>query len=133
MNFLYQKETYIPFQLGDAAGIVFFAHAFSLAHEVYELFVQQTLNITWDNWFNHPEWIVPIKHSQASYHLSLKVGSTYLIGLNIKKIGKTSFILHFSFMEKEALFCEVETVHVFCNRHTLQKEPIPSLILEKFN
>jgi len=132
MNFLYQKETYITFQLGDAAGIVFFGHVFSLAHEVYELFVQQKLNIRWEKWFNHPEWIIPIKYTQASYHFSLKVGSTYLIGLNIKKIGTTSFILNYSFMQNERLFCEIETVHVFCNRQTLQKQPIPSFVLEKF-
>jgi len=131
MNFIFIKETYIPFHLGDAAGILFFGHLFSLAHETYELFVQKKLTILWQNWFDHPDWIVPIKQTHSCYYHPVKVGSSYQIGLSIKKIGVSSFVLTYQLIQEQTLFCEVETVHVFCHRDLFQKIPIPPSVLVK--
>ncbi len=132
MSILYQREIYIPFHLGDAAGILFFGHVFSLAHEVYEFFVQEKLNISWTEWFNHPKWIVPIKQTQASYQLPLQIGKTYLVSLSLKQMRTSSFVLVYQFSQKGQIFCEVETVHVFCDKKTFQKCFIPVFIKDKF-
>jgi len=131
MKVAYRKELYIPFHLSDAAGILFFGHIFSLAHEAYEFFVQEALNISWDDWFNHSEWVIPIKQTQACYHHPISVGSIYFFNVNVKKIGITSFVLTYQLAQHDRLFCEIEMVHVFCSRHTKQKVPLPIFIKEK--
>lgn len=130
MTYTYEQEIYIPFQLCDAAGIVFFGHVFALAHEVYEKFVQEKLHISWDRWFNHPEWVIPIKQTQAEYFAPLFAGQKYFVSLSIQQVTSSSFTLSYHFQKEKLLHCRIETLHVFCNRKLKVKQPIPTEINE---
>lgn len=116
----------LPFHLTDSAGILFFGHVFSLAHQAYEHFIIQQVGYPWQIWFQNPEWIVPIKHAEAHYLRPLLAGQECTIDILLTALSSSSFTLTASFLQQQALACQVKTVHVFCNRSTQQKMSIPS-------
>lgn len=129
----FEHEIFIPFQLSDGAGIVFFGHVFSLAHEAYEHFVQEILCYSWDSWFNNPEWILPIKQSKAQYSAPLMSGQKYVIDLSILQITLSSVTFTYLFHQSGKEYCRVETTHVFCDRAMKKKQPIPLEIHARLN
>jgi acyl-CoA thioesterase FadM len=118
---------FIPFHLTDAAGIVFFGHVFTLAHQVFEHFVIHQLECPWSFWFQNGEWVVPIKQSEAQYLQPLHAGKDCQIELIVTTLTTSSFTLNSTFYQQN-LCCIVKTVHVFCHPLTKQKTPIPPSI-----
>lgn len=125
----FQKDLFIPFHYVDAAGIAFFGHIFTLAHQTFEAFVMETLQCPWHHWFHHPEWIVPIKNTEANFFAPLLAGQTCQIQLKVKEIRTSSFCMHYDFFQNEHLCCTVKMSHVFCDRIKQQKIPIPTQLL----
>jgi acyl-CoA thioesterase FadM len=121
---VFHCSLFIPFHLSDAAGILFCGHVFSLAHQAFEQFVIHHLGCDWESWFQHPDWVVPIKHAEAHYHVPVQSGQECRFELVIDSIATTSFALSTSLFQKNHC-CTVKTVHVFCDRATKQKIPIP--------
>lgn len=116
----------IPFHLTDTVGILFFGHVFSLAHQAYEHFIIQQVDCPWGTWFQNPDWMVPIKQTEAHYMRPLLAGQECTIGILLTTLSSCSFTLTASFTQQQVLACQVKTVHVFCNRSSKQKMPIPS-------
>ncbi len=133
MSLFFEKKIFVPFHLGDPAGILFFAHLFSLSHEVYEFFIQEKLHICCNDWFHHSQWAVPIKSSNSIYYLPMKVGLYYFVRLSVIQIGRTSFVLRYQFFKECLLHGQVETVHVFCERSSFKKMAIPSFIQQNLS
>lgn len=121
---------FIPFHLSDAAGILFFGHVFSLAHQAFEQFIIQQLECDWESWFRHPDWVVPIKHAEANYLFPVQTGQECRFEIMIGSIATTSFTVITSLFQQNHC-CTVKTVHVFCNPHTKQKIPIPSRFMSR--
>lgn len=126
----FHHVTFIPFHLADTAGILFFSHVFTLAHQAYEQFVILHLGYPWDNWFKSSEWIIPIKHAEALYHAPIKAGQECLCNVTLESIGDSSFTLSTELFQKE-LSCTIKTTHVFCDPHTKKKMAIPLMVLER--
>lgn len=122
---MYQHEVFVPFALGDPGGVVFFGHAFSLAHQAYEQFVVQTLGISWNDWFHNRKWVVPIYQTQATYHKPIYAGDNLKITLSVKSIRTSSFELEYQMVQKENHCCQLQTIHVFCDKLSQSKIPIP--------
>ena len=57
-------------------------------------------------------------------------GQKYLVGLTIQQLGSSSLSLAYRFEKERKEHCLVEIVHVFCNRITKTKQPIPPEINE---
>src|SRR5947208_826750 len=113
---MYQKELFIPFHLADPAGVVFFGHAFTLAHQALEAFVQEELALPWAIWFQHEEWLAPIRHAEADYVKPLRVGLPCTVEIEIAVLGDSSATFHYTFYQEQVKCCSVKTVHVFCDR-----------------
>lgn len=126
----FQCSLFIPFHLCDTAGILFYGHVFALAHQAYEQFVIHQLECPWENWFHHPDWVVPVKHAEAHYHSPVKAGEECRFELVVDFIGTTSFSVITSLFQQN-LCCTVKTVHVFCSPVTKQKIPIPPHFLTR--
>jgi acyl-CoA thioester hydrolase/1,4-dihydroxy-2-naphthoyl-CoA hydrolase len=124
----FKQTIFIPFHLVDAAGVLFFSHVFTLAHQVWEHFIIQSLNLSWNHWFQHPEWIVPLKHVEAEYKKPLFSGQSCEIQLQILEIRASSFHICYHFYQNDRWCCIVKMVHVFCDRLTGIKQTIPSPI-----
>lgn len=109
----------------DAAGILFFAEVFPLAHQAYERFVCEELRIPWNEWFANPRWVVPIRHAQADYRLPIPGGIEIFLDIHVAEIRTHTFILQTAFVLGEQKACVVDTVHIFCDRQSGRKVPIP--------
>ncbi len=129
----YSFFCFIPFHLADPAGILFFGHVFSLFHQAFEQFVIDQLECSWNLWFQNPDWIVPIKQTEAHYLSPLRAGQECLIELSVSSLSSSSFTLTSSFHQQQQLCCVVKTIHVFCHRLNKQKIPIPSNLLFQLN
>lgn len=123
-------DQFIPFHLADPAGIVFFAHVFTLCHQAYEKFVTTNLAFKWQEWFQNPEWILPIRATHASYQAPLFAGQECHIHLALSKLTPSSFTLSFQFLQPH-LCCEVTTTHVCCTKLTQTKRELPLVIRER--
>jgi acyl-CoA thioesterase FadM len=128
---VYCYPCFIPFHLADPAGILFFGHVFTLAHEAFEHFVIDAIQSPWTDWFQNSEWIVPIKHAEANYMRPLQAGDECQIELVVTDLSASSFTMNAAFIQQH-LCCEVKTVHVFCSRAQKQKIPIPSFLFARF-
>lgn len=121
----YSYSCFIPFHLTDSAGILFFGHVFSLAHQAYEQFILQQVGYSWETWFQNSTWIVPIKQAEAQYICPLLAGQECQIDISLTTLSNSAFTLTSSFIQQQTLACQVKTVHVFCDRSTKQKVAIP--------
>lgn len=124
----HRHSCFIPFHLADPAGILFFGHVFTLAHQALESFVVDRLQCPWPLWFQNPDWMVPIKAAEAQYFHPLKAGQECQIELVVTAISTTSFTLASS-IQQQRLCCMVKTVHVFCSKASHRKIEIPSSLL----
>lgn len=129
----YRTVIFIPFHLSDPAGIVFFGHLFSLAHEGWERCLVEQLNLSWKEWFQHPEWIVPIRHATADYYTPLYAGQSCDVILSIIKGKRSSMSIESHFFQEERRCSIVKTVHVFCDRKSGMPCPVPPLFSNLFN
>lgn len=127
MSATYRYHCFVPFHLADPAGVLFFGNAFILVHQAFEHFVLHQLVCPWNLWFQNPEWIVPIRHAEAQYFLSIQAGQECQIELAVSSLSNSSFTLSSS-IQQNGLCCSIKTVHVFCHRETKQKMPIPSAL-----
>lgn len=125
-------QVFISFELVDSANILYFSRVFELSHQAYEVMVSKQLGFVWNDWFNHPTWTVPIKHTEAEYILPLRGGQYYEILSSVKQVGDTSFIIEHRFLQNQTVYCNVKTVHVFCDRLSGTKIPIPFDLKAKF-
>ena len=119
----------VRFQEADFRGILFFARILQLAHEVYEDFVVAELGVTWDEWFGSPDWIVPIKHAEATFHRPLRPGRRFQAEAGIGRLSESSFELVTRFFETggpvRELCAETRTIHVFVDNR-FRKTAIPA-------
>lgn len=127
----YESKIFIPFHMADPAGIIFYGHVFTLAHEALEDYIQQHVQIKWEEWFNNKEWFVPIKESYADFKRPIFVGKECQVKVQPTSIGKTSIGFLYSFSQMGNLCCEVKTLHVFCDKITKSKRGIPESIRKK--
>lgn len=127
----YKTQIFLPFHLADPAGIIFFGHVFTLAHQAYEEWISKDLGIQWDDWFKNPNWIVPIKHAEADYMRPLIAGKICEVNLQLAEIRTSSFRLDYAFNLNGEVCCIVKHVHVFCERSSMKKIDIPLSIKPK--
>ncbi len=122
----FKQDILIPFHLVDAAGIMFFAHVFTLAHQAWEQCIIHSLKIAWSQWFQNPEWIVPVKHVEADYEKPLFSGSLCQIELEILEIKTSSFTISYHFYQQGLKCCTIKMTHIFCDRLSGKKRDIPA-------
>lgn len=125
MTKTFDYEVFIPFYWSDPAGILFFGQSFSIAHLAFEQFVIHKLSMKWNEWFQNPAWIVPVKQAEAHFSIPLFAGKNCLVKLQIADIRTSSFTSFYHIFQDEKECCVVKTVHVFCDRQTKQKQDIP--------
>lgn len=112
----YSFETFVPFHFADPAGILYFGQAFTMAHQAFEHFITDSLDIPWEEWFKNKEFIVPIRHAEVDYTSPILAGKNVSIEISISQLGKTSFTSLYHFFQEKKLACTVALVHVFVNK-----------------
>lgn len=128
MSAIWQKDFLVGFDECDSAGVVFYGNYARLSHRLIEQYLID-LGLRWKDWFQSPEWLVPIRHLEVDYQRPLHVGVNARGQVMIEKLGDTSVKFLTRFMDAEGrVAAEVRSVHVFVNPETMDKRAIPDII-----
>ena len=124
---MYKYQTVIRLHLTDAAGVVYFANIFVLAHECYESFLDQNSSIR--SIIEQGEFIIPIVHAEADYRMPLKLSEKVVIEMSLNKTANSSFELGFTFInESSQVAVEVKTTHTVLQQNTRKPVEIPQFL-----
>jgi len=126
----FSRVVTVRFDEGDPRGILFYGRVQELAHRVFEEFVVAELVARWEDWYLADDFIVPIRHAEATFHRPMRPGHAYEAQLSVTKVGESSFEVRVRFVEVETLdplvCAETRVSHVFADPRRFQKIPIPS-------
>lgn len=125
---MYRKAFSYPCQARlheiDAAGVMFFASYFRLAHDAYESFMLEI-------GFGLPELLrrgsqLPLVHSTADFLQPIRHGDSFEIGVHIAQIGDTSFTVEYVFLNDQGMqAARLQTRHVLINPENRQPMALP--------
>ena len=119
----------IKFHEVDAAGIIFFANVYKIAHDAYQDFLF-SLNFE-ENYFESKKYAIPLVHSSADYLKPIKFNDNITIEIKVVKLGDSSFELSYNFLnEKNEVMAQVETVHVMIEKENFKKTAITEELKE---
>ncbi len=111
----------------DAAGVMFFAHYFRLAHDAYEAFMIQI-------GFSLAELIskrsmLPLVHSEADFLLPVQHGDILTISLRLERIGNSSFTVSYRFLNQRGQeSARLKTAHVMLNPELRKPMALPEAL-----
>ncbi len=116
----------------DPAGILFFGRVFELCHQAYESMVDG-FGLE-ENYWNNPDYIVPILNAESHYHMPIKYGDNIRVEIKVTNLKSSSFELSYTLInESSEKCCEVRTVHVFVDKKTWKKNPMNEKISRGFS
>lgn len=111
----------------DPAGIIFYSRLFDFCHSAYEQLVE-SFDLDEDYWDN-PEYVVPIIHTECDYYKPIKYGDEIDIRLSVSNLKSSSFELTYNLLLNDEKCAVVKTVHVFVSRENWNKMNIPDNIM----
>ena len=120
----FQIEVPIRFHHADAAGIMFFANNFVLAHDAYEGFIA-SLGLEFAEWFQSKTMAAPIRHAEAEYFSPLRAGDTATITVEVEHVGRSSFKLAYTFTTAAGRHARITLVHACMNIEKRTKMDLP--------
>lgn len=126
----FEIEVPIRFHHADAAGIMFFANSFVLAHDAYEGFVKE-LGLDFSTWFESDTMAAPIRHAEAEYFQPLRAGDTVSITVNVEHVGISSFKLSYTFTTPKGLHSRITLVHACLDIKKGAKMDLPEDVRRK--
>lgn len=107
----------------DAAGVVFFAQLFCMAHQCYEAFLESN-DTSLGELLN--EMSIPIVHSSADYFRPMTLSDEIYVELEITNIGNSSFEMAYSFNTKNReTYAKCKIIHTVLNTDTKKPITIP--------
>ena len=122
---MFTYDTTVKLHQTDAAGIVFFARYFDIAHDAYEAFMK-SIGFGFDRIIPHEGLLLLVAHAEADYKQSLAVSGSAKVRMTAEKIGRSSFVLKYEIRDSEnRLAGELRTVHVAVARETGEKTRLP--------
>ena len=120
---MFTYTTKIRLHHTDAVGRIFFNQIFTLAHECYEDFLSSIYPMA--QFRQSGDFLLPIVHAEADYHVPLKVGQNITLNMSLEKLGQSSFHLIYKVETDEGVLAvTVRTSHVCVDRQT--QKPIPT-------
>lgn len=125
-------ERHVRFQDVDAAGIVFFARAFDLVHDVYVEHLRARGHDMARTLEQGP-YVMPLVHAEADYKAPMRFGDAIRIELQRAEFGATSFTLFArirSATDPRRVHCNTRTVHVVVDRADFRPVTVPDAIRE---
>lgn len=121
----------VAFDEADGEGIVFFGNYFRLAHRALEVFLP-SIQIPWPDWFKNAEWAAPLRHVEADYLMPLRPGEMFEVSVKVSEVGESSVSFSYEFHSPLGQpIAKIKTTHVFIDRKTMRKRPIPAAFRER--
>lgn len=117
---MFTHQTTIRLHHTDAAGLLFFAEQFKLAHDAYESFME-SIGYAFAPLLRSSTYLLPIVHAEADFGAALSTGDKITIQVVAERIGDTSFTLGYTLLRNGAeMVGTVKTVHVLIDKRTGQ-------------
>jgi len=119
-------KTNVRMHLTDAAGVVFYANLFVMAHDCYESWLEQYISLSE---ILQKDIQIPIVHAEADYRLPIRLSDPITIELALVKKQSTSFAIQYTFVNADGQqAAQVQTVHAVIGSHTRQPIEIPAYL-----
>ena len=123
---MYKYNTVIRLRDTDAAGVVFFAAYFEIAHDCYESFIDIT------NVINNDDFIITVVHADADYTLPLCAGDEITVQMTLAKTGRCSFTLEYELVRQDGTSAaKIRTVHATVSKKNSRPLKIPDAIKKR--
>ncbi len=108
----------------DAAGLVFYAEVFVLAHECYESFLEeQGMSLAS---MLEGDYIAPIVHAKADLKAPMRMSDKITIEMELARTGKSSYELACKFTNEQGkITANTTTIHAVIDKNTSKPIRIP--------
>lgn len=117
-------EFKVPLQETDHAGVMFFAHLFSHAHDAYAR-LMESMGFPLHQIIEAREYHIPLAHAAADYLAPMRHGQSIQVQIDIERLGSSSFTLTYEFSSDDGLCARASTRHVVIDPATANPAPIP--------
>lgn len=118
----------VAFDEVDGEGIIFFGNYFRMAHRALEDHLPR-LGIEWQEWFANSEFGAPLRHAESEFLKPIGAGETYQVEILVQNLGDSSVQFAYRFLNhKDEEIAKLKTTHVFIDRRTRNKMPVPQKI-----
>lgn len=124
----FETKTSIRLHDTDAAGVVFFANYFRMAHTAYEEFLQ-SIDCGLEQIIGESDYLILIAHAEADYLRPFRLGEEISISIRATKIKRVSFELTTEIKDGEGwAVANVRTVHVAVEKVTSRTVGLPEIL-----
>lgn len=122
---MYEIELPIRLHQTDAAGVLFFGNYFSLAHDVYEQYLQ-SIGFDFRSIINERPYLILIVHAESDFHKPVYVADTVRVAMSVVKIGHTSFEMAYHIKsDKTGGEAKLKTTHVVVDKESGRPTRLP--------
>jgi len=123
--FMFEYQTTIQLHNTDAAGIMFFANYFKLAHDAYEAFLE-SIGFSIRDMLDKLDFLLVIVHAEADFKVPYRLGEQINITIYLEKVSNSSLVFQYDFLNSnQEKTGYAKTVHVSINKKTNQKQILP--------
>ena len=125
MAFSYQRT--IHFADTDAAGVVFFANYFAIAHEAYEEALGAA-GVELNRFFSDAGVVVPIAQAEAKYLRPMQAGDKIRVSVTPRRLSDDSFELKYEIFRtgpSEKRTAVLRTEHVCIATPSRERKALP--------
>jgi len=117
----------------DAAGVIYFANFYRMAHTTYEAFME-SIGFSIRYFLDEAPCLPLIVHSEADYKKPIRTGDKLVVELNVEKVGKSSYGLAYRIRDdKTEIVSELKTVHVTVSKKDKRTIPLPEDLKKKLS
>jgi 1,4-dihydroxy-2-naphthoyl-CoA hydrolase len=115
----------------DAAGVMFFARQFELAHLAYEQLLEH-LGVPLPADLARSGTLLPIVHAEADYVAPLRLGDRVRVSVWLRSLGRRSFAIEYEFQRADGTPTgRAQTVHVALDAGRQRAVDLPEAIRRK--
>ncbi len=129
---MFTYETVVRLHHTDAAGTIYYARVFDLAHAAFEAFLDDIGHPLPSALAAHPV-VLPIAHATADYRAPLRLNDPLRIELWVETLSRRSFELRYRFLRADGeLAAGVRTIHVAVDSESGESTELPDKLAEAF-
>lgn len=113
---MYVHKTTLHLRDTDAAGVIYFANIFDLAHEAFEAFMD-SVGMDIGLILRSTHFDLPVVRAEADYKCPIYPGDKLKINVLTERLGDTSFtLLYRVYNSNDDMAAEVRITHVMIDR-----------------
>jgi YbgC/YbaW family acyl-CoA thioester hydrolase len=118
-------EHRVRFEEIDAAGVVFFAQFFTIAHQTWERALL-SVGVDLAAWLHAGQHGLPLVHAESDYRHFLRYGDTASITVTVAAIGTSSVTVRYQFRLGATDLANLTLIHACVDLTTKRAAPFPA-------